>query len=297
MLSFPSEISFDRLLTRRYTETDIRLTIARLDKIHPEVSGNKLFKLHYFVEACLQTSHKTMLTFGGAYSNHLVAAAFRCKEKGIKCIGVIRGERPEYISHTLLQCDALGMKLYFISREIYSNIEAHSPVLKDEFGEFTLVPEGGYAPEGAKGAALIYDLIKAEKPTHICTATGTATTLAGLLLNKETEEIIAVPVIKNMTDIPDRIEYLTGNKSTMPVVFGEYHFSGYAKYNSELIGFMNEFYAAHQVPLDFVYTAKMMFAITDKIKNGYFKKGSHIVCLHTGGLQGNESLSPGTLIF
>jgi 1-aminocyclopropane-1-carboxylate deaminase len=294
-------ISFDKLESNFLSENGLSLTVLRLDKIHKEVSGNKLFKLHYFVENCLQTSHKKMLTFGGAFSNHLVATAFLCKEKGIKCIGIVRGEEPTKLSHTLVRCKELGMQLHFISRLEYKKMEDDETIknLQNTFGECTIVPEGGFGSEGAKGASLIMNILKNETYSHICTSVGTATTLAGLLLNNKYDaKIIAVPVIKNMTDIEQRVQQLINsslNKNL--VIFGDYHFGGYAKYNDELIHFMNKLYTDYTIPTDFVYTAKMMFAIFDKIKNGYFAKGSQIICLHTGGLQGNASLPMGTIIF
>jgi 1-aminocyclopropane-1-carboxylate deaminase len=294
-------ISFDKLESDFLSKNGVSVTVLRLDKIHDEVSGNKLFKLHYFVEACLQNTHKVMLTFGGAFSNHLVATAFLCKEKGIKSIGIVRGEESKSLSHTLSTCKELGMHLHFISRSAYKNIEDVETIkiLRDTFGECTIVPEGGFSVEGAKGASLIMNILKNEKYSHICTCVGTATTLAGLLMNnKNNAAIIAVPVIKNMTDIDERIQKLIGNlyKNNLSI-FSDYHFGGYAKYKNELIHFMNQFYTDYTIPTDFVYTAKMMFAIFDKIKNRYFAKGSNIVCLHTGGLQGNASLPTGTLIF
>jgi 1-aminocyclopropane-1-carboxylate deaminase len=296
-----TNISFDKLNTVYLSEKGVSVTVARLDKIHEQVSGNKLFKLHYFIEDCLTTTHKTMLTFGGAFSNHLVATAFLCKEKGINCIAVVRGEEPKALSHTLEQCKKLGMQLHFISRNDYKDIEQdfHIQKLKNHFGNFTIVPEGGYAKAGAKGAALILDLLNDKHFTHICTCVGTATTLAGILLNaKRTQKVIAIPVIKNMTDIEERVKNLTGiDFGEKLIQFTNYDFGGYAKYNSDLIAFMNRFYEQYNIPTDFVYTAKMMYAIMDKIEMGYFEKGSNIMCLHTGGLQGNYSLPNNTLIF
>lgn len=291
-------IPFDEI---HIEKKDIKLFVARLDKIHPVVSGNKLFKLHYFLEDAIACPHKTMLTFGGAFSNHLAAAAFACKEAGIKSIGIVRGERPENLSHTLQLCVQHGMELKFISREEYKNADSPDFLnrLKNIYGSFTLVPEGGYHPKGAAGAALIMNLLLPKNATHICTATGTGTTLAGLLLNAaKDQQVIAVPVLKNMTDIPERLLYLTGNKEYHNLtIFDEYHFGRYAKKTSELLNFMNSFYAENAVPTDFVYTAKMLYGIMDKINNDYFPTGSNIVCLHTGGLQGNNSLPENTLIY
>ncbi len=296
-----SNISFDELKSDLLSEKGIRLSVMRLDKIHPTVSGNKLFKLHFYVEACMASNHKTMLTFGGAYSNHLAATAFLCKEKGIKSIGIVRGEKPAILSHTLTQCKNDGMVLHFVSRNDYQNIETNNLTeqLKTTYGAFTYVPEGGFGNMGAKGAARIMDLLIDESTTHICTCVGTATTLAGLTLNcREELNVIAVPVIKNMTDIENRIMQMTNNENRKKItIFNDYHFGGYAKYNNELISFMNQFYTQFNIPTDFVYTAKMMYAIFDKIKKDAFNYGSTIVCLHTGGLQGNDSLAKGTLIF
>ena len=294
-------LSFDEITNEDCIAQNIRLTVARLDKIHEEVSGNKLFKLNYFVENCLKSTHKTLLTFGGAFSNHLAATAFLCKEEGIKCIGIVRGEEPLNYSHTLIRCKELGMFLKFIPRKSYGDIQSNKEMISElqhVFGDFTLVPEGGFDRIGAQGASLIIELLKDRRFSHICTCVGTATTLAGLLLKKNIDqEVIAIPVIKNMIDIKDKLHFLGVPKQNYPVVFGDYHFGGYAKHTQELISFMNTFYSETSIPTDFVYTAKMMYAIKDKIKNGYFKSGSNIVCLHTGGLQGNKSLPHGTLIF
>lgn len=294
-------ISFDKIFNHEITNQNLSLTVLRLDKIHEDVSGNKLFKLHYFLEECSASSHKTILTFGGAYSNHLIATAFLCNQKGFKSIGIVRGEQPQKLSHTLARCKQFGMELKFISREAYQkfdNFEQNVVELKKINGEFTIVPEGGYNAKGAKGASLIMDIIKNENFTHICTAVGTATTLAGLLLKQKIKhEVIAIPVIKNMHDIPERLNYLGVNENNKPTVFCDYHFGGYAKHTNELICFMNTFFAETHIPTDFVYTAKMMYGIYEKIKSGYFAVGSKIVCIHTGGLQGNKSLPAGTLIF
>lgn len=298
MLFNIKNITFDRI---DITQTNIQLLVARLDNIHPIVSGNKLFKLHYFLQDALASSHKTVLTFGGAYSNHLVATAFACKKLQLKSTGIVRGEKPEKLSQTLQQCIDFGMQLHFISREEYKNAddENFNAQLKNSLGDFILVPEGGYDAKGAAGAALIMDLLKTKNATHIVTATGTATTLAGLLLNTEKDQqIISVPVIKKMNDIEERLLFLTGkNNFDNLQIFDEYHFGGYAKKTPELINFMNDFYKKYTVPTDFVYTAKMMFGVMEKMDKGYFPSGSSIICLHTGGLQGNRSLPSGTLIY
>ncbi len=301
MLFEVPKLEFTEIDTAPLTSKKLRLLVARLDKIHPVISGNKLFKLHYFLEKALQLGYKNILTFGGAWSNHLVATAYSCQLLGLNSIGIVRGEITDPLSHTLKECESYGMGLRFISRNDYKKKEQiHlQKELYDIPEHCFVIPEGGYDPIGANGASLIMDLLTEPAATHICTATGTATTLAGLMQNRSNNEmIIAIPVLKNMTDIAERISFLNQRNSTEGLaIFDEYHFGGYAKKTNKLIDFMNELYAKYTLPTDFVYTAKMMYAVTDKIKQGYFAGGSTIICLHTGGLQGNASLSTGTLVF
>lgn len=279
----------------------IQLSVLRLDQIHPVISGNKLFKLHYFLEEAMAAPHKTLLTFGGAYSNHLAATAYACKMAGVKSIAVVRGESPAQLSHTLQHCLEHGMQLHFVSREAYAGKEdaVFLQQLQAQYGPCTIVPEGGYHPAGARGASLIHQLVKPGTFTHICTAAGTATTAAGILMGATSEQVIAVPVLKGMTDIEDRIAFCcgTGYKKEQLHIFNDYHFGGYAKKTPELIAFMNSLWQQHGLPTDFVYTAKMFYGIWDQIEKDWFPPGSNILCLHTGGLQGNLSLAPGTLLY
>ena len=279
-------------------ERNTRLQVLRLDELHPVVSGNKIFKLRYFLE---NAANQRVVTFGGAYSNHLVAAAFACKEKGIDCIGIVRGEEPKQLSHTLQQCIENGMQLQFISRDEYDKKETAGflGALKNKYGDCVVIPEGGYGIKGAEGAAEIIDCI-GEDVTHICCAVGTATTVAGLLLKaKPHQTIVAFPVLKGMKDIEQRIAFLTGRKYNQQqlLVQNNYHFGGYAKKTTALISFMNDIYSQYSLPTDFVYTAKMLYGTIDMIEKGIFEPGSRICCIHTGGLQGNLSLPGGTLTF
>lgn len=288
-------ITFDELNSPLLQQKNIQLTVARLDKIHPIVSGNKLFKLHYFLEEYAAGGYTMIRTFGGAYSNHLVATAFACKKLQIPCSGIVRGEKPAVLSPTLLQCLEYDMKLEFVSREEYSGMANQQVHDKNMLH----IPEGGFHPFGAKGASLIMDGIQEKDPTHICMAVGTATTLAGILQKAgNSQEIIAVPVLKGMEDIKERLDILNGKSTYEQLkIWSDYHFGGYAKKTSGLLDFMNELYAEYHLPTDFVYTAKMMYAVWDAISKNYFPPGSHIVCLHTGGLQGNRSLANGSIIF
>ena len=302
MLFDISKAGIEELQQDLFLQKQVRLSVLRLDKIHPLLSGNKIFKLHYFLEDALQSAHKTILTFGGAYSNHLAATAFACKNLQLNSIGIVRGEKPEQLSSTLQQCLADGMRLKFISRQDYDKKETvgFNNDLRTEFGNCTMVPEGGYHPLGAKGASLIMDSIKGRVYSHICTASGTATTLAGILMTaKPTQTIVNIPVLKGITDTVARIKYLSSNLPpfiNLQTLDG-YHFGGYAKKNKRLIEFMNHCWTEYKLPLDFVYTAKMLYAVIDSMENNYFKAGSDILCLHTGGLQGNKSLPLSLLLF
>ena len=294
-----NEFICEEIVSPLLTGKKLKLLVARLDKIHPIVSGNKLFKLHYFAERAISAS-AAIITFGGAYSNHLVATAWYCKMAGIRSIGIVRGEAAEKLSHSLQNCRNYGMELKFISRSDYANAsEMTARALFPELKDAVIIPEGGYHPMGASGASLIMGGLQNSHPTHICTALGTATTLAGLLkFSLPHQSIIGIPVLKNMTDIQERLQYLLeGNLPKQPVLFDHYHFGGYAKKNDQLIQFMNDFYTSSGVPTDFVYTAKMFYAVIDQVEKNYFPEGSTIVCLHTGGLQGNLSLPEGTLVF
>jgi 1-aminocyclopropane-1-carboxylate deaminase len=302
MLFDISKAIIEELQDDLFVQKQVSVSVLRLDKIHPLISGNKLFKLHYFLEEAIASEHKTILTFGGAYSNHLAATAHACKLLQLKSIGIVRGEKPGQLSATLQQCLEDGMQLKFISRQEYAKKDDDAFInnLKASFGECTIIPEGGYHPLGAKGAALIMKLVKDNCYTHIATATGTATTLAGMLMAATPQQtVVSLPVIKGMTDNKTRIKQLTGQEDEFKnlLILGNYHFGGYAKSSGLLIDFMNQCWLNYGLPLDFVYTAKMFFGIIDAVKNDTFTTGSKILCLHTGGLQGNKSLPLNTLLF
>lgn len=293
------KVDIDKIENELTLQKNVSISILRLDKIHPEVSGNKFFKLYYFLKYAL-SSQKKIITFGGAYSNHLVATASACNMFGINCIGIVRGEEPKDLSHTLMFCNDRGMQLKFISRKDYKrkDEEDFKINLRDKFGDHILIPEGGYSKHGVDGAALISNFYSADF-THICCAVGTATTLAGIIRSSSTEQkIIGFSALKELADFESRIQFLHGKPLHKKYsLINDYHFGGYAKKTDELISFMNLFYEAFAIPTDFIYTAKMMFGVFDLIKKNYFTAGSNILCIHTGGLQGNLSLPPGALNF
>jgi 1-aminocyclopropane-1-carboxylate deaminase/D-cysteine desulfhydrase-like pyridoxal-dependent ACC family enzyme len=283
-----------------YKDKHIRVSMLRLDEIHPIISGNKLFKLYYFLDEARNSSHKKIITFGGAFSNHLAATAFACKEMDIKSVGIVRGEKSFRLSHTLLFCLDQGMELQFISRGDYKKINEKEFLegLKKQHGECILIPEGGFSIKGKEGASLITQTFDSSGFTHICVAVGTATTFAGIIEGSSNQcDVTGFSVLKNMHDINKRLHSLEVNSSKKYSFVADYHFGGYAKKTDELMSFMNSFYIENNIPLDFVYTAKMMFGVNDLVQKNYFPPGSNILCIHTGGLQGNQSLPEGTLIF
>lgn len=280
---------------------NISIQVARLDLIHPIVSGNKLYKLIHSIEEAISLNKQCIITKGGPFSNHLLATAYYCKDKKIQSVGIVRGALQQNLNHTLQACATLGMKLIFVSIEEYNSIQALSDLQKLPLntGDCFFIPEGGYHPLGAKGASMIMNHPELKKASHICTAVGTATTLAGLIMNANPQqEIIAIPVLKGMTDIPSRLDYLVGNQTyKKPTIWDDYHFGGYAKSTAVLIEFMNTFYEKYQIPTDFVYTGKAFYGVINQYQKNYFPKESKIVILHTGGLQGNLSKSAHTFIF
>jgi 1-aminocyclopropane-1-carboxylate deaminase len=293
-------VNIESLNNTLFGKHNVTVSILRLDTIHPVVSGNKIFKLHYFLDEALNSMHQQVITFGGAYSNHLAATAFATHVKGLKSVGIVRGEAPRVVSHTLLFCIQNRMQLEFISRSSYQKINTgeFQNSLTKKYGDHTLIPEGGFSPKGAKGAKLIMDYFNSEKFTHICCPIGTATTFGGLVNGCESEaELMGFCVLKNLNDIESRLIELKVDQAKKYSFNGDYHFGGYAKKTAGLITFMNTFYGDNKIPLDYVYTGKMMFGVYDLINKNYFPPGSDILCIHTGGLQGNESLPRGTLDF
>jgi 1-aminocyclopropane-1-carboxylate deaminase len=295
-------------------EKNVPIDILRLDRIHPVISGNKWFKLKYHIQEALHQNKKGILTFGGAWSNHLVATALACRQANLASIGIIRGEAPAELSATLQEVQEYGMQLQFISREAYSDEATITPALQQQYPEYFVVPQGGQSHLGVLGAAEILQLAPIESYSHICCATGTGTMLAGLVhAALPHQQVIGICSLK----MPDG-ENNTLNAFVKPyaapaplpasprleggalkkyTIFYDYHFGGYARKTGELISFMNSIYQKHELPTDFVYTGKLLFGILHLVKNDHFQPGSSILMVHSGGLQGNRSLPDGTLTF
>lgn len=272
---------------------NISLFLKREDLLHPEISGNKFRKLKYNLLEAQSESFAGILTFGGAFSNHIAAVAFAGKKYGFDTIGVIRGEEVEgKISEnpTLLAAQQNGMKFVFVSRESFrekSNIEFIN-ALKKAYEGFYILPEGGTNALAIKGCEEI--LTHQDSGfTHICCAVGTGGTLSGLI-NKALphQKVLGFPALKG-SFLSDDIRSFV--KNTNWDLISEYHFGGYGKITEELIRFLNRFYYETEIPLDPIYTGKMMFGIYDLIEKGYFPEGSKILAIHTGGLQGIKGMN------
>lgn len=296
-----NKVDIDQIRIESAREKNISVEMLRLDLIHPLVPGNKLFKLYYFIVEALQSPHKKILTFGGAYSNHLAATAAVCKENNLQCTGIVNGTKPPKLSHTLLFCQQMGMQLEFISREAYKKRNEPADMESNDFAETGLIviPEGGFSRKGVDGASLISNYYKHLDYTHICCATGSGATLAGLIrASRHGQQIMGFSVVKNRDDFDLKMKAFNDPlKLQNYALVQDYNFGGFAKKTPALIDYMNQFYNDHCIPLDFVYTAKMMFGVNDLLEKNYFPEHAKILCIHTGGLQGNLSLPPGTLSF
>lgn len=295
------------VLTQSFEIGDVHLSIKRIDLIHPEISGNKWYKLKYNLVKALESDHKTLLTFGGPWSNHIHATAAAGKIYGIKTIGIIRGE--DYDKPTALMTDTLrfakecGMQLEFISRSAYAEKETEDfkGWLHDQYGIFHLVPEGGSNFLGVNGCMEILSDYDKKNFDIICCACGTGATLAGILISmQENQRAIGFPALKGGDFLKEEVikhigyyfmdEALAAEYGDRMEMESRFHFGGYGKWNDELLEFISEFEAEYQVPLDQIYTGKMMFGLLEKIRAGEFEKGTRILAIHTGGLQGKNSL-------
>jgi 1-aminocyclopropane-1-carboxylate deaminase len=273
----------------------INVSVLRADKIHPVISGNKWFKLRYYLESALNAGKRSIVTFGGAWSNHIAATAALCRQEGLQSMGIIRGEEPKMYSSTLNNALECGMKLFFTDRESYRAKKIPQQINSDDA---IIIPEGGFGSAGAAGAATMLNYCDREKYTDICCAVGTGTMLAGLAAAaKRGTRITGISVLKNNLQAAASTQSLCNTECNPFTILHDFHEGGYAKKTERLVSFMNSLYEATQIPTDFVYTGKLFFAVQQLIDQDYFSPGSSVLLIHSGGLQGNVSLGKGTLIF
>jgi len=313
------------------------ISILRLDKLHPIVSGNKWFKLRYYIEEAISHSCSTIASFGGPYSNHLVALAYAAKENNLKSIGYVRARKEDILTPSLQEALGYGMQLEFIGRtnfQVIKNdlLKTNEPRNIDErnnnnnnnkndnnnegnninfiinnYNEHKkdatyFIDEGGYGEMGAKGAATILNAqskdYNTKDYTTIIAAVGTGTMLAGLInAAAPHQNVMGIPILKNEASIEAEIKTLLKDRTKPFTLVHGFHQGGYAKTNPALFDFMNQLWTLEKIPTDIVYTGKLLWAVDSLLKQNYFKEGSKILVIHSGGLQGNRSLPLGTLLY
>ncbi len=262
--------------------------MRREDLIHPFVSGNKFRKLKYNLLQAKIENQETLLTFGGAFSNHIAALAYAGKEQGFKTIGIIRGDELQskiLVNPTLKFAQECGMIFKFVSREDYRHKTEVDFIedLKQEFNNFYLVPEGGTNEFAVKGCQEILTDEDAEFD-FVCCSIGTGGTISGIINSiLPHQKVLGFPALKG-DFLKEEIRKFARNENWELIT--DYHFGGYGKVNPELIAFINQFYLENQIPLDPIYTGKMVFGVMDLIKKNYFPENSKILLIHTGGIQG-----------
>ncbi len=288
------EVVIQTIAPEWYESAVSSVSMLRLDMLHPVISGNKWYKLKENLAYALANNYRSVLTFGGAFSNHLIATATAAQQYGLDSIGIVRGiVPPEKFTKTLQDCKQYGMQIHCVSREDYD--KKTDPVflaqLAETFSNPFIIPEGGANKQGREGAEEIAKPIP-DTCTHICTAVGTGTTFAGLrnALPVSKKLIGFVPMKKGNYLQIEIGKHLQTEKKTNWQLMDDWHFGGFGKCNVALIDFMNSFYKQNNIPLDVVYTAKMMYGVQQLLLSKYFPENAQILCIHTGGLQGNASV-------
>ena len=268
----------------------VHITVKRLDQIHPQISGNKFFKLKYnFLEA-KRLGYRDLLTFGGAYSNHIAATAFAAQQFGFQSVGIIRGEelKDRALNPTLATAHALGMHLQFISRAAYRDKDQPEFLskLSQQFPCHYLIPEGGTNTFAIQGCAEILSEYDQQNFDVICCAVGTGGTIAGIIeASLPHQQVIGFSALKGDFLARDVAQLLINPKNNWRVI-DDYCQGGYAKTTAELLKFIKQFEQTYAIPLEHIYTAKLFFGLFDLIAQGYFAAHSRILVIHTGGLQG-----------
>lgn len=277
-----------------FDEKEVSVWIKRDDLIHDEISGNKWRKLKYNLAAFQKGNYNSILTFGGAYSNHILATAKVGFDNKVETIAIIRGEEQLPLNPTLKRSVELGMKIHYVSRTEYREKDTVQFLdkVKEKFGNVYIIPEGGGNKEGVLGCKEIVNEIDVDFD-YILTDCGTGATLAGISLAlTANQKAIGIPVLKGgdfiLDEVNNYVELLNEDTSKIKNIelATDYHFGGYAKHKPELIEFMRLFYTQTGIKTDPVYTGKLFYGLLDLIKNDHFPKESKIVVVHTGGLQG-----------
>lgn len=284
-----------------FLEKGISVDILREDLNHLTIQGNKLRKLLYNLLNAQKKGNKTILTFGGAFSNHIAAVAAAGKEYGFKTIGLIRGEESLPLNSTLEKCVEDGMELHYIDRTTYriKHTQDFKDYLRNRFGVFYLIPEGGTNYYAINGCMEIIEDYK--EYNFICCPIGTGGTVAGITIaNNQNSTILGFSALKGgeflTKDISDHIQSVTNDQEltedlmTSFELNTDFHFGGYAKFTEDLLIFVRNFYTKHGIKWDTIYNGKMAYGVYELIKSGFFPKNSSILLVHTGGIQGVKGI-------
>ncbi len=268
------------------------IDVLRLDLLHPVISGNKWYKLRLNLGYALDNGFKKVVTLGGGYSNHLVATACAAKRFGLTSVGIVRGDE-SLMTPTLQQCRDFGMELKFVSREDYTNRHDTQWVisLTGNSSDTYYVPEGGANERGRAGAGLLTRFVNPTY-THIALAVGTGTTLAGLRGKLATDQQVLgyVPMKKCVEQEQYISSFVAPDKQKPWRLIPDSNFGGFGKWNNKLTDFMNDFHRENSIPLDLIYTGKMMYLLNQALQNNEFSTCDRILCIHSGGLQGNTTV-------
>ena len=283
-LQLPSPIT--EIFTEKLKQKKLKLFIKREDLIHPEISGNKWRKLYLNLLQAKNEDKMKVLTFGGAYSNHIYATAAACQLLGFESIGIIRGEMVDERNPTLNFAESKGMKIVRVSRERYRNEKTS---IASEFPEVFCIPEGGNNTLGRNGLELLAKELINDFPDQeikLVLPIGTGCTIGGLInFLPHNFSVLGINVLKNL-GINNELKEWIDAKVLEYEINHDFHFGGYAKANQELVDFINGFESSHNIQLDPIYTSKMLYAIFELIEKDHFREGQTIVAIHTGGLQG-----------
>lgn len=269
-----------------FDKAGVRVLIKREDLNHPHVSGNKWWKLKYNLEEAQRQDKTTLLTFGGAYSNHIYATAAAAQELGFRSIGIIRGEETLPLNPVLAFAASRGMHLHYVSRSVYRTKHQTDFIgaLKNRFGDFYPIPEGGTNELAVKGVAELAGTLGNDFD-YLCCAVGTGGTIAGLIRGLDgKKKIIGFPVLKGADYLHDTIQQLLKVHYNNWCLNHNYHMGGFAKMPAGLKAFSKDFQRKHGIKPDLVYMAKLLWAVSQEIKSGNFERGSTIMVLHSGGI-------------
>ncbi|WP_209331232.1 1-aminocyclopropane-1-carboxylate deaminase/D-cysteine desulfhydrase [Lunatimonas salinarum] len=267
--------------------------VKRLDLVHPLLSGNKYYKLKYNMLHAQREGTKRLLTFGGAFSNHIYSAAAAAHLAKMEIIGCIRGEISTPLNPTLQAASDMGMILFPMERNTYRNKSSPQVIemLREQFGNCYLIPEGGTNSLAIRGCQEILDESDRAFDT-ICTSLGTGGTMAGILASANAHQhILGFSALKGdfvQTDFEELLRNHSLNPAADWEIFTHYHCGGYAKHSAALLELMRSFFRTTGIPLDPIYTGKMVMGILDLLEKDYFRPGSRLLMIHSGGLQGNK---------